>query len=161
MKAISPVIATLILIAIAVIAGVFVLRQFLLMTTSTSSQRFLQIQDVVLYYTAKTQMINSSYSVNWISITLQLTVKNVGDKVITIRNITVDGYRVTPFSSFNVNPGQTVSGSYLVVLNPTTGDTRIQYSADWDRGTTHTVMVEYQVLGTTNVQKISQTATVM
>lgn len=161
MKAISPVIATLILIAIAVIAGVFVLRQFLFLATTTGGQQVLQIQDAVLYLAVKPQQINATYIVNWISIELQLSVKNTGDRIVTLTNVTVDDLPVQGFTRVNINPGQVYSASYTVVLNPATGETRILYTPEWEKGTTHTVKVEYQVLGSTNIQSVSTTATVM
>jgi len=48
MKAVSPVIATLILIAIAVIAGIFVLRQFLFMATTSGTQHTVYVTYRVL-----------------------------------------------------------------------------------------------------------------
>jgi flagellin-like protein len=161
MKAVSPVIATLILIAIAVIAGVFVLRQFLFLANTSASQQMLQVQDAVLYLATKPQKINATYIVNWISIELEVSVKNVGDRIVTITNITVDDLPVQGFTSVNINPGQVYTGSYTVILNPTTGETRILYTPEWEKGTTHTVKIQYQVLGTTNIQSVVATATVM
>jgi len=146
MRAVSPVIATLILIAIAVIAGVFVLRQFLLYT-ATGRQQILFIQDATFYLAVKT---DPTTGIDWISVELQLNLKNIGDRIITITNITVDGkYRVLNFERINLNPGTSQLVSYTVVLNPVTGDTQIEYTPEWERGTQHTVTVYYIVQGTT------------
>ena len=161
MKAISPVIATLILIAIAVIAGVFVLRQFLFLSSISATQQFLQIQDAVLYLALKPQQINATYTVNWMSIELQISLKNTGDKIITVTNITVDDLPVQGFTRVNINPGQVYTGSYTVILNPATGETKILYTPEWERGTTHVVKVQYQILGSPNIQTTSTSATVM
>jgi len=163
MKAVSPVIATLILIAIAVIAGIFVLRQFLFMATTTGTQQYLQIVDAVLYLTTKTMNINATYSVDWISVTLQITVKNTGDKVITVKDIKVDPqlYPVSGFAPVNINPGNTYSGSFPVILNKETGETRILYNPAWEKGTQHTVFVTYRVLGSKTDQTVSQNVRVM
>jgi len=160
MRAVSPVIATLILIAIAVIAGVFVLRQFLLYT-ATGRQQLLMIQTVAFYRSIKTQAINETYSVNWISVDLQLSLKNIGDRIITITDIKVDGkYPVSGFSRFNLNPGQVQTVSYTVVLNPATGETRILFTPEWESGTEHTVTVYYVIQGTTITQSATAKGTV-
>ncbi|MEM1675106.1 MAG: archaellin/type IV pilin N-terminal domain-containing protein [Desulfurococcaceae archaeon] len=160
MKAISPVVATLILIAIAVIAGVFVLRQFLFITGTTTAQQMIQIVDLALQLSRKYQPINETYTITWLSVTLTITVKNTGDRVVTLTDIKVDGkYGVTPFTRVNINPGQTYTGSYSVILDPETGETRTLFErvgTYWDTGSEHTVTVYYVVLGTVNVQSISQ-----
>ncbi|OYT40557.1 MAG: hypothetical protein B6U89_01755 [Desulfurococcales archaeon ex4484_58] len=160
MKAISPVIATLILIAIAVIAGVFVLRNFILLSTTTATQQFLQIQDAVLLQTVKHQKINLTYYVDWLSVTLQISIKNTGDRVVTITNITVGGLPLSGFTPVNVNPGDVFTGSYPVVLNPATGETKIPYTATWEKGTEHEIVVKYVVLGSKNEQVVTYKAIV-
>jgi len=160
MKAVSPVIATLILIAIAVIAGVFVLRQFLLFATTTATQQVIQIQDVVLYLATKPQPINETYTATWMSVNLQITLKNTGDRIVTVKNITVDGLPLQGFTAVNINPGGQWSGSFPVILKPP-AETRILHDPAWERGTEHTVVVEYTVLGLAQTQRVAQTATVM
>jgi len=162
MRAVSPVIATLILIAIAVIAGVFVLRQFLLYSGAVGRQQLLMIQDATFYLAVKTQQINETYSVNWISVEVQLSLKNIGDRIVTVTDIKVDGiYPVTGFTRFNLNPGQVQTLSYPVVLNTATGETRILYTPEWERGTEHTVTVYYVVQGTTITQSATAKGTVV
>lgn len=160
MKAISPVVATLILIAIAVIAGVFVLRQFLFISGTTTAQQFIQIVDLALIRSLKPYQLNETYSTNWVSVELTITVKNTGDRVITLTGIKVDGkYDIAGFTRVNINPGQTFTGSYSVIVDPETGATRILYEkagAYWETGTEHTVTISYQVVGTVHIQTISQ-----
>ncbi|MEM4433015.1 MAG: archaellin/type IV pilin N-terminal domain-containing protein [Desulfurococcaceae archaeon] len=161
MKAISPIIATLILIAIAVIAGVFVLRQFITLGGTAGRTDVIQIQDGALYLAKKTQVINETYSVVWMEVNLQITLKNTGGRIVTIRDITVDGYKLQGFTTFNINPGETTTKSYPIILNPATGETRILFDANWEKGTSHIVTVTYVVFGTTIEQKVSQTIVVV
>ncbi len=149
-KAISPVIATLILIAIAVIAGVFVLRQFILLSGTSVEQNVLEIQDAVLYRTIK---YYPQLGENRLSVTLQISIKNVGQRVVTIKNITVDGLSTKNFQPVSLNPGQVFSGTYTVFKNA-------KYNPKWDTGTEHTVEVYYQVLGQPAVQKVATKAAV-
>ncbi len=145
MKSISPVITTLILIAIAVIAGVFVLRQFIILSSSASHQNALQIQDAVLYRVVKYISSNNSYRTE---VTLQISVKNIGQRVIKIKDIIVDSINITSFKEILLSPGQIYTGSY-VVFN------KQGYYPDWDIGTEHIITVYYQVLGQPGVQKVS------
>ncbi len=149
-KAISPVIATLILIAIAVIAGVFVLRQFLLLSGTSVQQNMLQIQDAVLYRTIK---YYPQLGENRLSVTLQISIKNVGQRVVTITNITVDNLPTKNFQAVSLNPGQVFSGSYSILKD-------VKYNPKWDTGTEHTVTVYYKVLGQPTTQSIQTKATV-
>ena len=151
MKAISPVIATLILIAIAVIAGVFVLRQFILLSTTSGQQNMLQIQDLVLYRTIK--YYQAPINKNLMTVTLQISVKNVGQRVVTLKNVTVDNIYVRGFEEVSLNPGQVYTATYDVLDN-------VDYSPDWDTGTEHIVTVYYQVLGQPDIQKVSAKASV-
>ncbi len=156
-KAISPVIATLILIAIAVIAGVFVLRQFILLSTTSGQQNMIQIQDAVLYRTLKDFTLPNGTAITQMEVTLQINIKNIGQRVVTLTNITVDDYPVEGFTQVSLNPGQTYSGTYAVVIE---GSTKFPYKPEWDSGTEHVVKVYYQVLGQPSIQVESTKATV-
>ncbi len=151
MKAISPVIATLILIAIAVIAGIFVLRQFLLFAGTSGTQNILSIQDAILI--VKHNATNYANK----TVTLQISVKNQGDKVASITYIKVDGIVVfnatAAGSPIRLNPGQVHSGSYKVFAG-------IDTAGQWEAGTEHIVTVTYQILGQAGEQTISQKITV-
>ncbi len=152
MKAISPVIATLILIAIAVIAGIFVLRQFLLFAGTSSTQNMLTIQDAILYKVSKVVAGGNIYQVY-----LQISVKNTGDKVAEIHYIKVDDivvYNYTTEGAIRLNPGQVQSlTKYVTTANETA-------VADWEAGTEHIVAVTYAVLGQAGEQTVSQKITV-
>ncbi|MEM4690963.1 MAG: hypothetical protein QXT88_01240, partial [Desulfurococcaceae archaeon] len=76
MKAIDPVIATLILIAIAVIAGVFVLRQFITLGGTTGRSETIQVQDLAFI-----QRLDTQFNVY---VQLSFTIKNTGGKPITV-----------------------------------------------------------------------------
>ncbi len=134
MKAISPVIATLILIAIAVIAGVFVLRQFLTFAGTAGQQDVLAIQDATL--------IAKHNPGNTMNVTLLINLKNQGDKIVKVKKITVDTKDVFVAAAgeeITIRPGTTYSKTYLV-YNGT-------YTADWEVGTEHIVKVTYDVVG--------------
>ncbi|MEM4431977.1 MAG: hypothetical protein QXO78_04480, partial [Desulfurococcaceae archaeon] len=70
MKAIDPVIATLILIAIAVIAGVFVLRQFITLGGTAGRGETIQVQDLAFI-----QRLDTQFNVY---VQLSFTIKNTG-----------------------------------------------------------------------------------
>ncbi len=144
MKAISPVIATLILIAIAVIAGVFVLRQFILLSTTSAQQNMLQVQDLTFFRTI-------SPDGSRINVTLQFSVKNVGQRRITLLNVTVPDANFTKETNVDLNPGQVYTYSYLVVNNTI-------YRDLWATGTEHLVYFYYHVYGDadTAIQVVSQ-----
>ncbi len=141
MKAISPVIATLILIAIAVIAGVFVLRQFILLSSTSSQQNMLQVQDVTFFRTISPDGAK-------MNVTLQFSVKNVGQRQITLVSVRIPDANEDQAVHVTLNPGQVYSDT-LVVLN------NAAYSQFWDTGTEHQVTFVYQVLG----QPVNQTIT--
>ncbi len=152
MKAISPVIATLILIAIAVIAGIFVLRQFLLFAGTSGTQNMLTIQDAILIVRHDPDNYANK------TVTLQISVKNTGDKVAVITKITVDGIPVFNATGgtepIRLNPGQVYSGSFTVL------QWRLDESGQWEAGTEHLVTVTYQILGQAGEQTVSQKVTV-
>ncbi len=153
MKAISPVIATLILIAIAVIAGIFVLRQFLLFAGTSGTQNVLTIQDAILYKVTKNLETGGYIH----QIYLQISVKNNGDKVAELHYIKVDDilvYNYTAESAIRLNPGQVQSLTKYVT---TVTDDQID---QWQAGTEHVVSVTYQILGQAGEQTISQKITV-
>ncbi len=156
-KAISPVIATLILIAIAVIAGVFVLRQFILLSTTSGQQNAIEIQDAVLYRTLKDISLPNGTTFTQMTVTLQISVKNIGQRVVTLTNITVDDNAVKGFTQVSLNPGQVYSGTFDVLVG---GEYRFVYNPAWDSGTEHIVKVFYQVLGQPNIQSETTKATV-
>ncbi len=143
MKALSPVIATLILIAIAVIAGVFVLRQFLIFTTTTATQQYIEIQDAVL----QVVHVNDTYA----DVYLQIKIKNVGDQLVTIDKVEVDGYTPTEVSKIQgveLRPGETFATSMKVrYINPT-----LDPDKAWETGTEHLVTVYYNTTTTTGQQ---------
>jgi len=97
------------------------------------------------------------------TVTLDITLWNTGDMVITVVDIRVDSGRlpVEEFTPVNINPGYTYKHSYTVILNPETGETRIEYNPDWDSGTSHVVFITYRVLGTKVDQEVSYNARVM
>ncbi len=141
-KAISPVIATLILIAIAVIAGVFVLRQFILLSNTSSQQNMLQVQDVTFFRTISPDGTK-------MNVTLQYSVKNVGQRQITLKAVRVPDANKEFGVEVTLNPGQVYSGSILVLNNTA-------YTQAWDTGTEHEVTFVYQVLGQPYNQTITQ-----
>ncbi len=146
-KAISPVIATLILIAIAVIAGVFVLRQFILLSTTSGQQNMLQIQDVTFFRTVTPDSTK-------MNVTLQFSVKNIGTRQITLVSVKVpDANFEHGFTNLRLNPGQTYTDSVAVLTNA-------DYSQVWDSGTEHVVIFVYKVQGQPNNQTVSQKGTV-
>ncbi len=130
MKAISPVIATLILIAIAVIAGIFVLRQFLSFAGTAGQQDVLAIQDATL--------IAKHNPGNTMNVTLLINLKNQGDKIVKVKKITVDTTDVFT-GEITLRPGTTYSGTYSVYDGTAT--------SDWEVGTEHIVKVTYDVVG--------------
>ena len=147
MKAISPVIATLILIAIAVIAGVFVLRQFILLSTTSSQQNMLQVQDLTFFRTVSPDGTK-------MNVTLQFSVKNVGQRQIYLWAFTVSGVSGEFPIKVRLNPGQVYTGSQLVV------GPNASYDPAWDTGTEHVVTFIYQVQGQPDNQTIAQKGTV-
>ncbi len=145
-KAISPVIATLILIAIAVIAGVFVLRQFILLSTTSGQQNMLQVQDVTFFRTVSPDGTK-------MTITLQYNVKNVGTRQITLLAVRVPDANKEFGINVKLNPGQTYTNTVTVLDN-------VDYSPAWDSGTEHVVIFVYKVQGQPDNQTISQKGTV-
>ncbi|OYT40554.1 MAG: hypothetical protein B6U89_01740 [Desulfurococcales archaeon ex4484_58] len=147
MKAVDPVIATLILIAIAVIAGVFVLRQFLTMANISSGQRFLQVQDLVFVRTLSVDGTKMNISMTY-------SVKNTGDRQITLKEIRVPDANFTMTDlDILLRPGETYQGSLQIMTNA-------DYDVTWEKGTEHTAIFVYQVAGTPNVESVSQKGTV-
>ncbi len=146
MKAISPVIATLILIAIAVIAGVFVLRQFLMVAGNIGTQQYLQIQDITFFK-------KLSADGTKMTITLSFSVKNVGDKQITIKSVSVPDANFTQELNVKLNPGDVHTDSYVVAQD-------MDYTINWETGTEHTVIITYRVAGTPSDQQVSEKGTV-
>jgi len=138
MKAISPVIATLILIAIAVIAGIFVLRQFLFFAGTAGQQDVLAIEDATL---------SVLHKANYMQVYLQITLKNQGDKVVNVTSITVDGKSIAGFTYVVVNPGSTYSFSGVVMVTGTGTITDPSLKEQWEAGTEHTIIVTYDVIG--------------
>ncbi len=142
-KAISPVIATLILIAIAVIAGVFVLRQFILLSSTSSQQNMLQIQDVTFYRTI-------SPDGKTMNVTLQFSVKNIGQRQITLVSVRIPDIPGYDYPiQVTLNPGQVYSDTIPVL-------SKAAYTQTWDTGTEHDVIFVYQVLGQPYNQTVSQ-----
>lgn len=137
-------------------------------TTSPSinPEEPLKIVNAVLYLTIETQKINETYSVDWITVTLQLGLKNTGDKVITIKDIRIDPQQYPLFGATqgSIKPGYTLSGSYFVILNPETSDItdqiRIRYDPYWEIGTQHILYVTYSVSGENIDRVITQNVTV-
>ena len=151
MKAISPVIATLILIAIAVIAGVFVLRQFIRLSTTSGQQNMLQVQDLTFFRTV-------SPDGSKMNVTLQFSVKNVGQRQIVLWAVKINELNKeiavgTPGQGVRLNPGQVYSDSVPVLTNEA-------YTQNWDSGTEHVVTFIYQVQGQPDNQTIAQKGTV-
>ena len=142
MKAVSPVIATLILIAIAVIAGVFVLRQFLTVAGQVGSQQYLQVQDVAFF-----KKTNPEGTL--MTITLQISVKNAGDRQIIIKGIEVPDANWTKELNVILNPGETWSNSWTILKD-------IEYTIVWETGQQHTVKIAYQVAGTPTIQTVTE-----
>ncbi len=143
MKAIDPVIATLILIAIAVIAGVFVLRQFILLSSTAGQQNMLQVQDVTFYRTI-------SPDGKTMNVTLQYSVKNIGQRQIILVKISIPDANKTSTINVNLNPGQVYSGTIQVLVNQ-------NYTQAWDAGTEHIVTFYYKILGQPALQSQLQT----
>ena len=149
MKAISPVVATLILIAIAVIAGVFVLRQFLSMAGGATSQQYLQIVDL---YITRRETAPGKFSID-----ITIGVKNSGDKRITVDSIIVPDaqWNVTKLN-INLNPGETWQGSFNVLVDQPYIVDNIDWHNLWRKGTEHVVIVRYYVVGDPQYREISQ-----
>ena len=148
MKAVSPVIATLILIAIAVIAGVFVLRQFLAVAGQVGGQQSLKIMDAVFYRKLTPDGKN-------MTITLQITIKNEADRQITIDTIAVpDANFKAEKLNVVLNSGDTWTTTYTIINNES-------YNLAWEKGQQHAVVVYYYVAGNPNLQSTSVKATVM
>jgi len=144
MKAVDPVIATLVLIAIAVIAGVFILRQFLTMT-NVGSQQFIQVQDAVFYMQRSTDGTK-------MSITLLLSVKNQADRSVYITMVKVpDLAWNTTLTDVSLRPGDTWTQSFVVAQN-------VAYSPYWESGNAHTVVIYFKVYGQTEEQSVSISA---
>jgi len=149
MKAVSPVIATLILVAIAVIAGVFVLRQFLAVATQVSGQQALKIQDAVFYR-------RLSPDGRYMTVTLQITLKNEADRQITIHAISVPdaNKNITIDPPVTLNSGDTWTNTYTIIENQ-------PYDIAWEKGQSHVVIVYFTVAGNPATQQVSIKATVM
>ncbi len=142
-------------------------------TTSTSGKpicekEYAQIVDGVIYIATFPQEINETYTIIWMSIELQISIKNVGDKIITIKNITVDGYDVRGFTPINLRPNMTYNGAYVVDLPLESNITIIPppnavtiYDPNWERGTEHEVVVYYSLYGEKKICTTSATITVM
>ncbi len=139
MKALSPVIATLILIAIAVIAGVFVLRQFLIFTTTTATQEYIEIQDATLM---------ALHKPGYLTVYLQIKIKNIGDTVVNVSKAYVDNESFALTLNRLLNPGQTYSASGPIWSFDLTDPDEREASKRWESGTEHLVVVKYSVLGT-------------
>jgi len=152
LKAVDPVIAVLILIAIAVIAGVFVLRQFLAFAGQTG-QQYVNVEDAVFFKT--TDPFGEK-----ITIRLQIKVRNVGDRQVRITDIEVRdaGWKAsvnyTGWTEILLSPGDSWSFSATIFENE-------PYTAAWETGTTHQVVVHYMVAGNPNPQSVGYPAKVM
>ncbi len=142
MKAVSPVIATLILIAIAVIAGVFVLRQFLTVAGQVGTQQYLEIQDL-------TFLKQTSPDGTKMTITMSVSVKNAGDRQIIIKKVEVPDANWSTDLNVILNPGETYTNSWTILKD-------IPYTIVWETGQSHTVKITYQVAGTPSLQTVSQ-----
>jgi len=136
------------LIALFVVITIYILNPLSPSPFNTYNEP-LQDVDAVLYLTVETQKINETYSVDWMNVTLKITLKNTGNKVITIKDIRIDPqqYPLKGFMPFNITPGSTYTGSFPVILNKETGETRIPYDPLWEKGTVHVVFVFYRVQG--------------
>jgi len=153
LKAVDPVIAVLILIAIAVIAGVFVLRQFLTFA-GQAGQQFLQIEHVA--FTKQTDPFGTK-----MTITLDVKVRNIGDRQVEILDVEVRdanwkaSEKVTDWGKQRIllNPGDSWSFSAQVLTDE-------PYTATWETGTSHPVTIYYKVAGNQNLQSVSATGTV-
>jgi len=141
MKAVDPVIATLVLIAIAVIAGVFILRQFLTMT-NVGSQQFIQVQDAVFYMQRSTDGTK-------MSISLTLSIKNQADRSIYITKIAVPDLNwVKNITDVSLRSGEPWTQTFVVAQN-------VAYSPYWESGNEHEVVIYFKVYGQTEEQKTS------
>jgi len=151
LKAVDPVIAVLILIAIAVIAGVFVLRQFLTLAGQTG-QQLIQIEDATFFKTT------DPYGEK-MTITLQIKVRNIGDRQVAIEDIEVRdaGWKasenVTGWNKVFLGPGDSFSFS-AVIYNG-------NYTSVWETGTRHVVTVHFMVSGNPNKQSVTATGSVI
>lgn len=128
-------------------------------TTQTPTQ-YLQIIDSTLIRSLKPYQVNETYITFWVSVEVVVTIRNIGDRVVTLTDIKIDGvYSVHGFTRVNINPRQTFTGSYPVIIDPEVGETKALYEkvgAYWELGTEHVVTIYYQVTGTDDIQTISQ-----
>ncbi|MEM1662465.1 MAG: hypothetical protein QXT47_05425 [Desulfurococcaceae archaeon] len=159
MKAIDPVIATLILIAIAVIAGVFVLRQFITLGGTAGRGETIQVQDLAFI-----QRLDSQFNVY---VQLSFTIKNTGGKPITVTVVeipdlkplvTIYPDKVIPNITLNVylEPGQTYQFAHDVIR----GIPHTPYGEYWEKGTEHAIVVKFLVAGNPVEQEVRMTARV-
>jgi flagellin-like protein len=104
-RAISPLIATIILIAITIVGGLLIYNLFFATSSTASSTSAISVQNIDLVVPGGTG--NAQFSI---------TIKNTGNKPIIGYTITVIGegnaQNSTTRSSLTIQPGQTFSEQY-------------------------------------------------
>ncbi len=110
----------------------YVLYKLSITKPIVTTQAVLEIQDALL----ATVYINDTHAI----IYLQIKIKNVGDQLVTIKNVTVDGElpeEVANIQNVQLRPGEIFSTTIKVKdINP-------EVDAGWEPGTEHLVTVYY------------------
>jgi len=123
--------------------------------TSIDPSKILSIQKVLLYRHESPDRTN-------VSITLELSVKNLANKLVCITGIAVDSYwNITFECSFTLQtilyPGDTWTRSFDILKNI---PNNAPYSTYWERGTEHTVVVYFKLQGVVEELSVSVKAVV-
>ncbi len=88
----------------------------------------------------------------YVNVSLIFTVKNIGEKPLTIQEIAVPDANYTYTLSKTLNPGETYSDTYDVIVNHT-------YIPSWEDGTEHQVVFKYSIDETIKTTSVNATVT--
>ncbi|OYT40234.1 MAG: hypothetical protein B6U89_02820 [Desulfurococcales archaeon ex4484_58] len=116
----------------------------------------LEIEDIILY-----RNVYVIEETTYIYIYVMFSITNIGTLPVKITNITVDDLPLFGFTPINIDPFTTYTGSYPIILNPETGETRIPYDPKWNPSTEHKVKIYYQIYGLSKEYVLSTKAIVL